>query len=563
MLFDEKDLNALENEDARDYFKEVLQSYYGQNYRAAIVTLYSFVIYDLFIKLQTMANEGDKKAEAKVKEINSMISDDEKYSKIENEIIQFYKENCALYFNKFDEDIDYLKNCRNKCAHLKVNDNSLYRPNDYHVRMLIFFVPAGARWSDVSAKAHDPEIGQVIDDAMRAIEKENARLKDILSKNFARPELDKRRLGEVVDLFTNIKMIEHGSEKDILGRTYEYCLSMFAEQEGKRGGEFFTPACVVRTLVEVLQPFKGRVYDPCCGSGGMFVQSAKFVENHSGNINDISIYGQDSNPTTWKLAQMNLAIRGIEPDLGKYAADTFLDDQHPTMRADYIMANPPFNLSNWGAEQLKDDVRWQYGMPPASNANFAWLQHMIYHLAPGGRMGMVLANGSLSSQSGGEGDIRKNIVNADLVDCIIAMPTQLFYTTQIPVSLWFISKRKKQAGKTLFIDVRKMGVMVSRKLRELADEDIKKIADTYNAYVNGTLKDVKGFCTVVDTEKIAEQDYILTPGRYVGVEEQEDDGEPFEEKMARLTSELSDLFKQSHKLEAEIKEKLGAIGYEI
>ena len=441
----------------------------------------------------------------------------------------------------------------------------------------IFFVPAGARWSDVSAKAHDPEIGQVIDDAMRAIEKENARLKDILPKNFARPELDKRRLGEVVDLFTNIKMIEHGSEKDILGRTYEYCLSMFAEQEGKRGGEFFTPSCVVRTLVEVLQPFKGRVYDPCCGSGGMFVQSAKFVENHSGNINDISIYGQDSNPTTWKLAQMNLAIRGIEPDLGKYAADTFLDDQHPTMRADYIMANPPFNLSNWGAEQLKDDVRWQYGMPPASNANFAWLQHMIYHLAPGGRMGMVLANGSLSSQSGGEGDIRKNIVNADLVDCIIAMPTQLFYTTQIPVSLWFISKRKKQAGKTLFIDARKMGVMVSRKLRELTDgtkeeyknedgtlkNDIKKIADTYNAYVKGTLDDVKGFCAVVDTEKIAEQDYILTPGRYVGVEEQEDDGEPFEEKMARLTSELSDLFKQSHKLEAEIKDKLGAIGYDV
>lgn len=441
----------------------------------------------------------------------------------------------------------------------------------------IFFVPTGARWSDVSAKAHDPEIGQVIDDAMRAIEKENARLKDILPKNFARPELDKRRLGEVVDLFTNIKMIEHGSEKDILGRTYEYCLSMFAEQEGKRGGEFFTPSCVVRTLVEVLQPFKGRVYDPCCGSGGMFVQSAKFVENHSGNINDISIYGQDSNPTTWKLAQMNLAIRGIEPDLGKYAADTFLDDQHPTMRADYIMANPPFNLSNWGAEQLKDDVRWQYGMPPASNANFAWLQHMIYHLAPGGRMGMVLANGSLSSQSGGEGDIRKNIVNADLVDCIIAMPTQLFYTTQIPVSLWFISKRKKQPGKTLFIDARKMGVMVSRKLRELTDgtkeeyknedgtlkNDIKKIADTYSAYVAGTLGDVKGFCAVATTEEIAKQDYILTPGRYVGVEEQEDDGEPFEEKMARLTSELSDLFKQSHKLEAEIKEKLGAIGYEI
>lgn len=262
----------------------------------------------------------------------------------------------------------------------------------------IFFVPAGARWSEIAAKAHTPEIGTVIDDAMRAIEKENKRLKDILPKNFARPELDKRRLGDVVDLFTNIKMLDHSNEKDVLGRTYEYCLSMFAEQEGKRGGEFFTPSCVVRTLVEILQPFKGRVYDPCCGSGGMFVQSAKFVENHSGNISDISIYGQDSNPTTWKMAQMNLAIRGIEPDLGKYAADTFLNDQHPTMRADYIMANPPFNLSDWGADKLREDVRWKYGTPPAGNANFAWLQHMIYHLNPsGGKIGMVLANGSLSS----------------------------------------------------------------------------------------------------------------------------------------------------------------------
>ena len=316
----------------------------------------------------------------------------------------------------------------------------------------IFFVPSGARWSEIAAKAHTPEIGTVIDDAMRAIEKENKRLKDILPKNFARPELDKRRLGDVVDLFTNIKMLDHSNEKDVLGRTYEYCLSMFAEQEGKRGGEFFTPSCVVRTLVEVLQPFKGRVYDPCCGSGGMFVQSAKFVENHSGNISDISIYGQDSNPTTWKMAQMNLAIRGIEPDLGKYAADTFLNDQHPTMRADYIMANPPFNLSDWGADKLREDVRWKYGTPPAGNANFAWLQHMIYHLNPsGGKIGMVLANGSLSSQSGGEGEIRKNIINADLVECIIAMPTQLFYTTQIPVSLWFLNNQKKQGGKTMFI----------------------------------------------------------------------------------------------------------------
>jgi type I restriction enzyme M protein len=427
----------------------------------------------------------------------------------------------------------------------------------------IFFVPANARWNVIASKAHTPEIGAVIDEAMRSIEKENKRLKDILPKNFARPELDKRRLGEVVDLFTNIQMIEHGSEKDILGRTYEYCLSKFAEQEGKLAGEFYTPSCVVRTLVEVLQPYHGRVYDPCCGSGGMFVQSAKFIENHSGNINDISVYGQDSNPTTWKMAQMNLAIRGIDADLGKYNADTFFNDCHPTMRADYIMANPPFNLSDWGADKLADDVRWQYGLPPAGNANFAWLQHMIYHLAPNGKIGMVLANGSLSSQSGGEGEIRKNIINADLVECIVAMPTQLFYTTQIPVSLWFLAKNKKQKGKTLFIDARKLGTMVTRKLRELTDEDIAQIADTYNAYIDGSLENVKGFCAVVDTEEIAKQDYILTPGRYVGIEEQEDDGVPFEEKMNRLTSELSRLFEKSHELEVEIREKLGAIGYEL
>ncbi|WP_127058615.1 type I restriction-modification system subunit M [Veillonella ratti] len=427
----------------------------------------------------------------------------------------------------------------------------------------IFFVPSGARWSDIASKAHTPEIGVVIDNAMRSIEKENKRLKDILPKNFARPELDKGRLGNVVDLFSNIKMIEHGSEKDILGRTYEYCLSMFAEQEGKRGGEFFTPSCIVRTLVEILQPYKGRVYDPCCGSGGMFVQSAQFVENHSGNISNISIYGQDSNPTTWKMAQMNLAIRGIEPNLGGYSADTFLNDLHPTLRADYIMANPPFNLSPWGAEQLKEDVRWKYGMPPAGNANFAWLQHMIYHLAPAGKIGMVLANGALSSQSGGEGEIRKNIINDDLVECIVAMPTQLFYTTQIPVSLWFLNKQKKQKGKTLFIDARKMGSMVTRKLRELMEEDIKKIADTYASFVDGTLENEKGYCAVVDTEEIAKQDYILTPGRYVGIEEQEDDGEPFEEKMARLTSELAEMFEKSHELEAEIRKNLEAIGYEM
>ena len=427
----------------------------------------------------------------------------------------------------------------------------------------IFFVPVDARWSKIAAAAHTEEIGVVIDNAMKSIEKENKRLKDILPKNFARPELDKRRLGEVVDLFTNIKMSEHGNEKDILGRTYEYCLAKFAEQEGKLAGEFYTPSCVVRTLVEILQPFNGRVYDPCCGSGGMFVQSAKFVENHGGNINKISVYGQDSNPTTWKMAQMNLAIRGIEANLGEFNADTFFKDCHKTLKADYILANPPFNLSDWGADKLKDDPRWVYGIPPAGNANFAWLQHMIWHLAPNGRIGMVLANGSLSSQSGGEGEIRKNIIKDDLVDCIIAMPPQLFYTTQIPVSLWFLSKNKKQKQKTLFIDARKMGTMVTRKLRELSEEDIKKLADTYIAYENGTLENKAGFCAVATTEDIEKQDYILTPGRYVGIEEQEDDGEPFEEKMKRLTSELSELFKESHKLEEEIRKNLGAIGYEV
>jgi type I restriction enzyme M protein len=450
-----------------------------------------------------------------------------------------------------------------KYQELVAEGDGFEEDKDEYTAENIFFVPENARWSVISAAAHTPEIGTVIDEAMRSIEKENKRLKDILPKNFARPELDKRRLGEVVDLFTNIQMIDHGNSKDILGRTYEYCLAKFAEQEGKLAGEFYTPSCVVRTLVEVLQPYNGRVYDPCCGSGGMFVQSSKFIENHGGNIKNISVYGQDSNPTTWKLAQMNLAIRGIEADLGKFSADTFFNDCHPQLKADFIMANPPFNLSGWGQDKLLDDVRWQYGTPPANNANFAWLQHMIWHLAPNGRIGMVLANGSLSSQSGGEGEIRKNIINADLVDCIVAMPSQLFYTTQIPVSLWFLARNKKQKGKTLFIDARKLGTMVTRKLRELTDEDIQRISDTYNAFVDGTLEDEKGFCAVVTTQDIAKQDYILTPGRYVGIEEQEDDGEPFDEKMSRLTSELSELFAKSHELEAEIRERLGAIGYEL
>jgi len=434
----------------------------------------------------------------------------------------------------------------------------------------IFYVPQGARWEDIAKAAHTPEIGKIIDEAMIAIENENKSLKGILPKNFARPELDKRRLGEVVDIFTNKVKMNDTNEKDILGRTYEYCLRNFAEQEGKNAGQFYTPSCVVRTIVEILQPYKGRVYDPCCGAGGMFVQSAKFIEAHQGKINDISVFGQESNPTTWKMAKMNLAIRGIDANLGNIPEDTFLSDQHPTMKADFIMANPPFNLSPWGADKLKEDQRWQYGMPPDGNANFAWMQHMIWHLAPEGRIGMVLANGSLSSNTGGEGNIRKNIINADLVECIVAMPGQLFYTTQIPVCLWFLNKNKKRKGKTLFIDARKMGTMVSRKLRELTDNadpkklgDIQQLAKTYNDFIAGTLENKKGYWAVVTTEDIAKQDYILTPGRYVGIEEQEDDGEPFDDKMKRLTGELSEMFQKSHELEAEIKKNLGAIGYDI
>lgn len=434
---------------------------------------------------------------------------------------------------------------------------------DEYLAASVFYVPQDARWNVIAEKAHALEIGTAIDDAMRAIEKENKRLKGILPKNFARPELDKRRLGDVVDLFTNIQMVDHGKSKDILGRAYEYCLSKFAEQEGKLAGEFYTPSCVVKTLVEILKPFNGRVYDPCCGSGGMFVQSAKFIENHSGNINNISVYGQDANPTTWKMAMMNLAIRGIEANLGSYNADTFFNDCHPTLKADYIMANPPFNLSDWGADKLQDDVRWKYGLPPAGNANYAWMQHMIHHLATKGKIGMVLANGSLSSQSGGEGDIRRKIVEADLVACIVAMPPQLFYTTQIPVSLWFLEKDKTQKGKTLFIDARNMGTMRTRKLREMIDEDIEKLAKTFTAFEEGSCNDEAGFCAVVSIEDIAKQDYILTPGRYVGIAEQEDDGEPFEEKMIRLTGELSELFEKSHTLEDEIKKQLRGIGYEI
>ncbi len=429
----------------------------------------------------------------------------------------------------------------------------------------IFYVPEQARWNTISSAAHTPEIGSVIDDAMRAIEAENKSLKNVLPKNYANPDLDKRVLGDVVDIFTNnMDMDDTDDSKDLLGRTYEYCIAQFAAHEGVKGGEFYTPSSIVKTIVSILKPFENcRVYDPCCGSGGMLVQSVKGIKAHSATRGDVSIYGQESNADTWKMAKMNMAIRGIDADFGPYHADTFFNDLHKSLKADFIMANPPFNLSNWGQDKLLDDIRWKYGTPPAGNANYAWIQHMIHHLAPNGKIGLVLANGALSTQSSGEGDIRKRIIEDDLVEGIVAMPTQLFYSVTIPVTLWFISKNKQQKGKTLFIDARNMGYMVDRKHRDLTDEEIQKLADTFEQFQNGTLEDVKGFCAAVTTEDIAKQDYILTPGRYVGIEEQEDDGEPFEEKMARLTSELSDMFAKSHELEEEIRRKLGAIGYDI
>ena len=428
----------------------------------------------------------------------------------------------------------------------------------------VFFVPAESRWSKISEAAHTPQIGVVIDNAMIAIERENDKLKGILPINYARPELDKRRLGEVVDIFTNVEMVSAGEERDLLGRTYEYCIKMFASQEGKNAGEFYTPSCIVRTLVEILQPFKGRVFDPCCGSGGMFVQSLEFLKNHKGNLREISIFGQEFNAETWKIAQMNLAIHSIEANLGNSYADSFTNDKHPTLKADFVMANPPFNLSDWGQSSLKDDVRWKFGLPPASNANFAWMQHMIHHLSPNGKIGLVLANGALSSQSGGEGQIRQAIIEADLVEGIVALPSQLFYSTGIPVSLWFINRNKPQKGKTVFIDARNMGTMVTRKLRELMpDTDIKKITDTFHAFQQGTLEDEKGFCAVCTTEQIAAQDFILTPGRYVGIAEDEGDGVPFEEKMTNLTGELKQLFEESKKQEEEIRLQLKKIGWEV
>ncbi len=409
------------------------------------------------------------------------------------------------------------------------------------------------------------EIGQIVDRALDAIEKENDSLRGVLPKNYSRPELDKRILGEIIDLFTNINVGgKEGKEKDILGRVYEYFLGKFAANEGKGGGEFYTPKSIVALMVEMIQPFKGYVYDPACGSGGMFVQSLKFVEEHSGSTFDISVYGQESNPTTWKLAKMNLAIRGIENNLGSKNADTFHEDLHKNLKADYILANPPFNQSDWGQPLLVDDARWKWGTPPQGNANYGWIEHMLDKLSQKGKAGVVLANGSLSSNTSGEGDIRRKILEDDLVDCIVALPDKLFYTTGIPVCIWFFNRDKKHKGQTLFIDARKMGDMVNRRLRELSDEDIKKIANTYIAWQNeDRYEDVQGYCKVASIDEIKEHDYILTPGRYVGIEEVEDDGEPFEEKMERLTNTLANQFKKSRELEEEIRKQLGGIGYEL
>lgn len=461
--------------------------------------------------------------------------------------------------------LKYISDCFDvKHQQLVDEGDGFEEDKDEYTSENIFYVPADARWSVIAEAAHTPEIGKVIDNAMMEIEKENDRLKGILPKNFARPELDKRRLGDVVDLFTNtIELGKQEENKDLLGRTYEYCLSKFASLEGKNAGEFYTPSCIVRTIVAVLEPYKGRCYDPAMGSGGMFVQSADFVRHHQGDIKNLSIFGQEINANTRKMAMMNLAIRGIEANLGDKNADTFFDDQHPTLKADFVMANPPFNMNDWGADKLQEDVRWRYGIPPQGNANFAWLEHMISHLSPTGRIGMVLANGSLSSQTGGEGEIRKNILQADLVEGIVALPSQLFYSTGIPVCLWFLSRQKSQPGKMVFIDARNMGTMVTRKLRELTEDDINRIAQTFKDYRDGTLEDEKGYCAVKLLSDVEAQDFILTPGRYVGIAEQEDDGEPFEEKMTRLTTDLKGLFEQSHQLEDEIRKQLGSIGFTI
>lgn len=441
---------------------------------------------------------------------------------------------------------------------------------DYYTAENVFWVPEGARWENLRARAKQPDIGKLIDDALSLIELENPRLKGILDKRYARTQLPDGKLGELVDLVSSIGFGGAGQNaRDLLGQVYEYFLGQFANAEGKKGGQFYTPASIVRTLVAVLAPHQGKVYDPCCGSGGMFVQSEKFIEAHGGKIGDASIYGQESNPTTWRLAAMNLSIRGIDFNLGREPTDTFTRNQHPDLRADFIMANPPFNISDWWHGSLESDARWVYGTPPQGNANYAWLQHMLYHLKPNGRAGIVLANGSMSSSQNSEGDIRKKMVEADVVECMVALPGQLFFNTQIPACLWFLTKNKsKRKGEVLFIDARKLGHMISRSQLELSDADIQTIADTAHAWrsdgeVEKPYEDMAGFCRSVKLAEIIENGCVLTPGRYVGAEETEDDDEAFAEKMQRLTKQLGKQMAKGAELDMQIRKKLGELGYGI
>lgn len=455
-------------------------------------------------------------------------------------------------------------------------DAAVLEDRDEYTAENVFWVPQAARWSHLQANAKQPTIGKLIDEAMLAIEKENASLKGVLPKEYARPALNAVMLGELIDLISNIALGEaQDAARDVLGRVYEYFLGQFAGSEGKRGGEFYTPRSVVRVLVEMLQPYRGRVYDPCCGSGGMFVQSEKFVEDHQGRIGDIAIYGQESNYTTWRLCKMNLAVRGIDADIRWNSEGSFHKDELPDLRADFILANPPFNISDWGGDRLREDGRWRFGIPPVGNANYAWLQHIWHHLAPTGTAGVVLANGSMSSQQSGEGEIRKAMIEADAIDCMIALPGQLFYSTQIPACLWFLAKDKSNGvardkklrdrrGEILFIDARKLGYMVDRTRREFSDEDVAQIAETYHCWREGSgYEDVPGFCKSASLEEIRGHSYVLTPGRYVGAAAAEEDDVPFEERMAELTAKLGEQFKESAKLEAAIRENLRGLGYEF
>jgi len=445
-------------------------------------------------------------------------------------------------------------------------------PDEYRAEN-VFWVPQVARWPYLHSRAKQPSIGKDLDAAMDAIEKANPTLKGILPKVFASPNIDKLALGALIDLIGDIALgSEAAKSKDILGRVYEYFLGQFASAEGKKGGQFYTPRSIVELMVEMIEPHQGRVYDPACGSGGMFVMSEKFVLSHRGRLDDISVFGQESNHTTYRLCRMNLAIRGIDGSQVQWNSEgSFLKDAHPDLKADYILANPPFNQDDWGWDIVRGDPRWQYGTPPSGNANFAWMEHMIYHLAPKGVMAMVLANGSLSSQSSGEGEIRKNIVDADLVDCIVALPKQLFYNTGIPACLWFISRKRlgngdrKRTGEVLFIDATELGHLADSTHREFTEGDVQKIAQTYHDWriKEGTYEDIKGFCRSVKLPDIQKHKYVLTPGRYVGAAAIVDDDEPFADKMARLTSTLKSQMNEEEKLDVEIAKQLKKVGFDL